>query len=301
MLYVLVLYAIFAATFILIKDAMIQTTALFLIAFRMIYGGLLLLGYQYFFHRDQCKIEKKDLWLFFKTAFFMIFFAFVTDAYSLKFLPSIKANLLWSAQPFISAFLAYILLHEILGFKKIVGLAFGVIGTGVIFMAQEGSSAIPLSELLSFSGPEMIIIMSATSTAYGWFLVKELLDRKYPMVFINGIMMLFGGLMSLVTYFACEGFAAPFYTGPFMRLFWLVSALVFGSNIIAYNLYGMLLKRFSITFLTFAGFTCPIFGAFFGWMRYGEIISWHYIAALALIIFGLYLFYKEETEGKSKE
>lgn len=297
MIYVLLLYAIFALTFPLIKLCMAQTTALFLIALRMILAGIILLGYQFIFQRKQFKLAQKDYWLFFKATFFMIFVAFVPDAYSLKYLTSIKGNLLWSSQPFISALLAYVLLHEKLGRKKIAGLLFGVIGTIVVLMAQEaGAASVSWRELFKIGIPELAVLLSAASTAYGWFIVKEIMDRKYPMVMINGITMLGGGLMSLLVYLIDTGIKVPCYTGSFMTLLGYTLILIFGSNIVAYNLYGILLKKYSITFLTFAGFICPIFGAIFGYLFFGEVMTWHYGIALLLIMIGLYLFHAEEVE-----
>ena len=98
-----------------------------------------------------------------------------------------------------------------------------------------------------------------------------------------------------------QGFAAPFYTGSLGELLGYTLVLIIISNIIAYNLYGTLLKKYTITFLTFAGFVCPVFGAGFGWLFFGEVITWHYGLALALIMVGLYLFHQEEVERGNKK
>jgi drug/metabolite transporter (DMT)-like permease len=75
--------------------------------------------------------------------------------------------------------------------------------------------------------------------------------------------------------------------------------LIVFANFIVYNLYGWLLRHYSLTFITFAGFLCPIFGAIFGWLFLNEKITWHYFASLICISFALYIFYSEEKKRKA--
>jgi len=61
-------------------------------------------------------------------------------------------------------------------------------------------------------------------------------------------------------------------------------------------MYGTLLRKYSITFLTFAGFLCPLFGTFFGWFFREETITWHYWVSLSAITAALFIFYREELK-----
>ena len=129
-------------------------------------------------------------------------------------------------------------------------------------------------------------------------MIKKLLIKGYSLVVINGVAMLIGGIFALFTSFIFEGVrdSPVFDLWPF--LFW-VFLLILVANIISYNLYTWLIKHYSITFVTFAGFLCPIFGAFLGWLFLGEHISWNYYFALGCIIIGLYVFYKDEIKLKA--
>ena len=73
-----------------------------------------------------------------------------------------------------------------------------------------------------------------------------------------------------------------------------MTALIIVSNLLAYNLYGALLKRFSATFLSFAGFSTPLITAFFGWAFIHETVSWGFIGCAVIVFIGLGLFYQEE-------
>ena len=73
-------------------------------------------------------------------------------------------------------------------------------------------------------------------------------------------------------------------------------ALIIISNFICYNLYGFLLKRFSATFLSFAGFITPLFSAFFGWFYLGELVPATFYASATVVFAGLFIFYQEELQ-----
>jgi len=142
--------------------------------------------------------------------------------------------------------------------------------------------------------------------------------RGYSPVFINGIGMLGGGLLALVTSFLWEktpriygaeslGYLdkiLPITVSPevagYIMFFWYTLLLIIIGNIIAYNLYGYLLTYYSATFLSFAGFTTPLFAALLGWLLLNEHITWHFFSTIIIVSFGLYLFYKEDLYHKNR-
>jgi drug/metabolite transporter (DMT)-like permease len=66
--------------------------------------------------------------------------------------------------------------------------------------------------------------------------------------------------------------------------------------LICYNLYGYLLRRFSATFMSFAGLTTPLFTALFGWIFLGEVASPAFYLSFSILSVGLLLFYQEELK-----
>jgi len=72
------------------------------------------------------------------------------------------------------------------------------------------------------------------------------------------------------------------------------------SNAICYNLYGKLLKKYSATFMSFAGFTTPLFTALFDWLKFGEVASWHFYLSATIVFGGLLIFYQEELTQNSE-
>ncbi len=294
MILVALMYAILASTFIFAKKAVSYANPCFLIGFRMCLAGSLLLAYSWLFNRSDFVVKRRDWWLFFKTALFHIYFAFILEFWALQYLTALKTTIIYSATPFVAAVLSYMLLKETLSYKKVLGIVIGVGGLAPVVLAQTS-----LSEGVSFgriSLPEGVLFGAVVSASYAWFLVKRLMDKGYGLVLINGVAMVMGGLLSLVTAIFVEGFSAPVSDWSSF-LFWLL-LLIFSANIVVYNFYGWLLKRYSITFLGFAGWLCPCFGALYEWFFMGGRITWHYMLSLVLIIIGLYVFYQDELKRR---
>lgn len=293
MILVVVLYAVLASTFIFAKKAVSLANPCFLVGIRMIIAGLFLLGYYWLFHRKQLVIKRSDWWLFFKTSLFHIYIMFIFDLWSLQYVTALKSTLIFSSTPFVAAVLSYFLLKERLTIKKVLGIVIGVGGLVPVILAQTSGREAAL-EFSHVSLPEVVLFMAVVSGAYAWFLVKQLMDRGYSFGIINGVTMLIGGVLSMVTAGIFEGFAHPVKdVFPFMGWLFL---LILSANIIFYNLYGFLLQRHSITFITFAGWLCPFFATFYEWFFMSGSITWHYLVSLLLVTIGLYVFYQDELK-----
>jgi len=78
---------------------------------------------------------------------------------------------------------------------------------------------------------------------------------------------------------------------------YLVS-VVFLAEVICYNLYAFLLKRYSATFLAFAGCLYPIFGALLGWFFFHEKITYNFFISVTIVSAALYLYYIAEQEKR---
>jgi drug/metabolite transporter (DMT)-like permease len=285
MLLVALLYALLASTFILAKNALMFGRPFFLIGFRMTLAGLLLFAFARL--NNKFTFDGRDWWLFFKVGLFHIYFSFILEFWSLQYLSAFKTTLIYSCTPFIAALLSYILLKERLNKAKLFGIGIGMCGMVPIFMVSSG----PVSEMLNISLPDMVLFGAVISGAYAWFLVKQLLVKGYPLTAINGVAMLIGGVLSFATSALLESTPVVYDWPQFLT--W-VAALIIVSNVIVYNFYGWLLHRYSITFLTFAGFLCPTFAALYDWVLFGGQVKSQYLISLGLVTVGLYVFYRQE-------
>ncbi len=291
MILIVVLYAILASTFVFAKYAVQFATPTFLIGFRMVVAGIMLLSFCLIKGRGRLHINPDDFWLFFKTALFHIYLAFTLEFWALQYVGALKTTMIFSITPFVAAILAYILYGERLNRAKKLGILVGATGLIPVLLSS-GEGAISQSGWLAIGLPDIALLCAVVSGAYAWFLVKQLMEKGYSFVVINGMSMLGGGILSLLSSILVSGFVMPVTNWP--AFLWWVSLLIISANIIVYNLYGSLLRRYSITFLTFAGFLCPSFGAMYEWLLTGKAISWHYLVSLVFVMAGLYIFYRQE-------
>jgi drug/metabolite transporter (DMT)-like permease len=292
MILVIILYAILATTFITAKQSIYHVNPFFFIGIRMCLAGFLLLGYQRVRDAKSVIIQKCDLYYFIKLAFFHIFLSFSFEFWSLQYISALKATVIFSASPFVTAILAYILYKQKLSYKKIIGICVGLGGLITFLTVQAKSVQGGFNSLFFISMPDLALFGAVVTSAYGWFLVVDLMKKQYSLAVINGYAMLFGGLMSLILNFTCYGFNNPIINfWPF--IFWMV-ILILSANVVVYNLYGWLMRFYSITFISFAGFLSPIFGTLYEWLFLGGRVSYHHFISLILIFLGLYIFYKDD-------
>jgi len=298
MVLVIFLYMVIASTFTIGKLALEYLHPMFLIGLRMTTAGSLLLGYLYFFKRSALKFKKEHLFDFIVIILFHIFFAFVAEFWALQYLTSSKICLFYNLSPFITAIFSYFWFSEKMTIKKVFGLLIGFFAFLPVLIAGESSDFFS-SRFLFFSWPELAMLFSVVSACFGWIIVRKLGRDGYSMLTINGVGMLGGGLLSFLMSFFFEGtptlkaISGSFATNVGMALLYTM-LLILLANVLFYNLYGYLLKHYTATFLSFAGFLTPFFAAVFGWMFLGESVNTSFFVTIFLVLIGLYLFYQEE-------
>lgn len=287
MFLVILVYALLACTFIVAKYAVGLADPLFLIGFRMTVAGTILLLYYYRSNRSVLKSEPSLSWSdSAQVAFFHVYVAFVLEFWALQYLTVSHTTIVYSLTPFITALFSYVLLGERLSVRQVgaVLLGFGGITLSSIMSLPEacGNDFMLLATLVLF--------LAVVSASYAWFIIKKLLDKGHSLNKINGVSMLYGGIASFVTWGCCNigSFTQPVADWGLFLL--SVGMLILLSNIIVYSLYGFLIQRYSLTFITFAGFLCPIFGSILDYFCFKQPLCIYDIIAIVSVTAGLWLF-----------
>jgi drug/metabolite transporter (DMT)-like permease len=295
---VLLLYALFASVFILAKFALQVTEPLFLIGVRMTLAGVLIALFLYGFQREKLRIKRKDLPHFILLGLTQIYLTNALEFWGLQYLTSFKTCFIYSLSPFASAFICWLAFSEKMNFKKGFGLVIGFLGFIPIFLYQTQEEVLS-GALFSFSLAELAVMGAALSSVAGWILLKGLVfDKGYSPLLANGFAMGLGGVMALVHSFLRESWN-PIPVTDLMSFILFGGALLIVSNLVCYNLYGYLLKRFSATFMSFAGFLTPLFTVLFGWIFLSEIPSTPFWISAIIVFSGLFLYYQEELVIKA--
>lgn len=292
MVTLIIMYALLAGTFSLGKVILQYTSPLFLVGVRMSCAGLILLVYHIVRYRTWFAIGPEHRSAFIKAALCTVYVPYILRYWGLVYVPASRACLLYNFSPFISYGLSWFLLHEQITWQKVLGLCIGFCGL-IPLLLKPAAACSMLSGYNVGYIPEIALLISVTSMSYGWLIIHKLINQhNYPASYVNGICMTVGGVLALASSWLSEAPEARVTDIlPFLKLLCII---VFISNIICHNLYGNLLKRYTPTMLTFAGFMSPLFTGLYGWLFMQETLSWDFFAASAFVALGLGIFYHAE-------
>lgn len=288
---VFILYASFASIFILEKVCLQYTEPLFLLGFRMVIAAILMLLFYFLRNRERWRPTAKHIGLLFCLGFFNIYLTNSLELWALQRMAAFKICFIYSLSPFMAALLSYALFSEALSKWKWAGLLVGFLGLLPLLIEKEGGDA-TIAPFLSL--PEVVMMGAMVCSVYGWILLKQLVDTaRCPLLLANGASMLIGGTLSLTHSRAMESWD-PFPIVEFANFFFYAFLILAISNLFCYNLYAYLLKRFSPTFMSLAGFTTLPFTAILGRVFLEEPVTLAFYPAALTIFAGLYLFSKAE-------
>ncbi|MGA8165278.1 MAG: DMT family transporter [Waddliaceae bacterium] len=292
---VLFLYALFASVFTIAKTGLRYTEPLFFVGTRMLIAGGMMLAYQFIAHRNDFSFKKKDMWKILQLAVFNIYLCNFLEFWGLQYLTSFKTCFIYSLSPFVSALFSYLIFSEKMTPKKWLGFTVGFLGF-IPILLQKSSSEKQVEHLFFLSWAELAVIGAAVSSVYGWILLRQLVKEEgYSPLMANGMSMSMGGVMALLHSYFRENWD-PFPVTETIPFLGCAVLLMIISNLLAYNLYGYLLRRFTATFLSFAGFTTPLFAALFGWFYLGEVVTPPFYLSTVIVFCGLLIFHQEELK-----
>lgn len=292
---VILMYAGWSSIFSIGKMTLEHCPPLFLTASRMLLAGVLLLAFMALKDRFSFRLSLKQFLFIALLAIFSVYLTNALEFWSLQHLTAAKTCFLYSLAPFFSALLSYLHFGEKLNTRKWLGMAIGFAGIIPVLAMQKGPGE-TITSLFFLSWPELAMMGAAFSTVYGWVLLRLLVkDTTVSPMLANGASMLLGGLLALAHSYLVEPWNplpvsaasfAPFAKGT------LIMTLV--SNLICYNLYGLMLKRYTATFLSFMGLLSPVFASLNSWFFLGEQPSPTIFLSTGIVSLGLWLIYSAE-------
>lgn len=291
MLLIILLYALFGASFPISKILLGFVDPIFYTGIRMFIAGGILLIYQYSYAHHSFHFKLKHSWLYLQVIFFGVYFTYILRFWGLHELTAAKTAFLFNVAPFFSAIYSYFFFKEKLTRQQWFGLVLGFIGFIPLLITSSATERF-IGEILFLSWPELAVLAAVASHSYSWIVMRKLIrDKSYAPAMVNGITMLSGGILALITSFIFE--EPQTMADPGLFLSWLALVILI-SNIVCHNLYAHLLRKYTATFLAFAGFLGPLFSAFYSWLFLSEKITWHFFASSIIVFIGLFMFYKHE-------
>lgn len=297
---VVLLYACFASVFTIGKVALVDSDPLFFVGSRMSLAGVLLVSYSLITQGfAPFKLDRYQWASLITLGAFNIYLTNALEFWALKYLTSTKTCFFYSLSPFVAALGSYLFFRESMSSKKWLGLFIGFMGFApVIFGTTDGDE---LGSFLIFSWPEIAILAAVVASATGWLLLKQATQTYKVEPFVaNGMSMILGGMMTLANSFVSETWD-PVPSNDITTFLLCSFALMAISNFFCYNLYAYLFKKFSATFISFAGFITPAFTATYGFIFLSEEIPLIFYPSYAVVCLGIFLFYQEELRAPVAE
>ena len=292
----LILFALWSTTFPIEKQLLQYSTPAMSTSIRMMFSGVIILAF-YFSKYKKVSVSKKQLLLLSLFAFFGIYLTNILEFWSLGHLSSSKTCFIYGLSPFFTAIFSYFHFNEKLTRKKWLGMLISALVFGFIAYnkgLEENASTI----FIGLTLPEIAMTVAALSTSYGWVIIRKLtVEENLSVLFINGFGMLTGGIIALATtFFTDSDIYLNLRNINYQMLFKYVIVLTFISNILCYNLYGFLLKKYTAALISLFGLTSPIFASISAWIMTGEHVSLDILLATPALMVGLYIFYSDELK-----
>lgn len=295
-LLVVIMFGLWSSVFSLGKIALDFSPPVFLTAARMLLAGVLLTTYLLLVKRKALKITLKQFLSLGVLGFFSIYVTNILEFWGLKHLAPAKVCFIYSLSPFFAALFSYIHFKEKINARKLLGFGIGFLGFIPVLMMQSGSENLFAGSSL-ISLPELAIMGAAAASVYGWVLLRVAVKDEISPMTANGVSMLIGGSLALAHSFAIDHWAPlPVQDGHLLDVMKGVLIMTGISNIICYNLYGYMLKKFTATFLSFMGLLSPIFASFTAWFLLGDAPSWVIFMSTGILCSGLFIVYQAELK-----
>lgn len=297
MLISILMYAVWSSMFSFAKVALQYSPPIFLTGARMAIAGVILIVYLLITKRSAFKMRPVQWVSMALLGFFSIYLTNILEFWALQYLTAAKACFIYSLAPFFAAFFSYLHFGEKMNGRKWIGLSLGLVSMIPVISLQTGSEGL-WSAFSFFSWPSLAMVGAALASVYGWVLLRLVVkDNGVSPLMANGSSMLIGAAMAFIHSLFVESWTPiPVASGSLVPFLGWTLLMAFVSNIICYNLYGMLLKKFTATFLSFVGLLSPLFASMHGWIFLGEAPSWLIFLSTAIVSLGLWIVYAAELK-----
>ncbi len=300
MLQIILLYALYGVVFVFSKEALLFSKPIFATGFRMVFAGIC----SYFLYKLWSKPVKWSslswyyLWYIFLLGFFNVYLTNANEAWSLQYLSAGKVAFIYNLSPFFSLFFSHFMFKEKITWKKIVGMVIACVAIMPLLVDDKALEVVDTTYKFGFlSVAEIVMIVSAAATAYGWVIMKYLMELRadFSSYFLNSISLLIGGILCFGQswLFEMQPYVLYGYEGKFL---FYVSIMMLIQNLIAYNYNSYLLTIYSATLVILFSFVMPIITAILEFFMFGEPLTLEFLGCSLGVLVGLIIFYSEELK-----
>jgi len=319
MIQIILLYSLYAVVFIFGKQALAFSAPIFLTGARMVTAGICsyFLSRMWFGSLKWSSIRLKDWGYIFLLAVFNVYLTNANEAWSLQYLSAGKVAFMYNLSPFFSLFFSHVMFRDSITWKKILGMVISCCAITPLLITDTAADVVDTTFRIGVvSVAEVVMIIAAAATAYGWVIMKYLMDKPvthrssvtfekqikgkssimtsgFNSYFLNGISLTLGGMFCFTQALLFEN--RPFVAvGHYTDFIWSTLIMMFLQNIIAYNFNAYLLTVYSATLVILFSFVMPIIAALLGYLFLNEQLTIQFFLCSVGVALGLFVFYQEE-------
>jgi len=284
----LLISAIWGGSFVFMKELSPVFGPVLTSSLRLLSASLFLYIIYYF---QRYKINwRKNLKIFVLLGLGNSAIPFTLYAYAALYISPSISVILNSTAPMFGAVFAYFISKENLSYKKMIGLLLGTIGVGVVtsFTFAEGA----LELYVSVAGCIIAALLYGLSGVYAKKYASHIETKELTLgsITISGLF-----LLPLTIFSPITGTVTPIL---------IVMLIVFGivCTAVAYLIYYYLLKEIGTVKALTVTYLMPVFGIFWSYIFYSEVITLNTLFGLLLIFMGVALVtYKKKLNMKMSE
>lgn len=296
MIFIFILYLLYASIFVIGKFAIHIAQPVFLTGMRMVCAGLISYGIHKVLYYSKSQFRLLSLFDCLILVLLAIFNVYITNAgefWALQYLSAGKTSFIYNVSPFFVLIFSAFIFKERVSTKKIFGMIIGF--TALMPMLINTPEIIDTTRHCGWlSVAEIIMICASAATALGWTLMKYFVHKEvFTPYFLNGISMTLGGIMCLIHAYIYEQ-RPLIIAGNLYDFIWYMSLMMVIQNIVAYNLHAYLLRYHSATLIALFSFVMPLITVVMGNALLNEPITSIFIVCSIGVALGLFIFYQEE-------
>jgi drug/metabolite transporter (DMT)-like permease len=299
MFLVLLLYLVFAVTFLVGKLSVGIIDPILLIAIRMLIAGIVLLAF--------CLIKKiklPDIKVACILSMWHIAFPYCLEFMAFQYATATTVAFIYNLTPLITGIIERTFYRKKLSSRQWTAIFMGFLAALLATLGDINTQCHSIPKIISLLTTELtclkkvgygeiLVLLSVISSAWSWVYINKLTKNGYTITSLNATSMLGGGMLALAPLINLT--ASDIAQQLNLQSWSIIITLLVMGNLIGYNLYGSLLQKYSATFLALCGSMTPLMVGVLEWLFLGQRPSVNLLLASFVIAIAIKMFlYKSD-------
>ncbi len=256
-------------------------------------GALILFSIAYFLFVKE-KVETKDIFRLAVCAIFGVAINQLLFFEGLNLTTPINAAIVMTVNPILVILLSWLIIKEVITYRKIFGILFGLLGAAILIL--NGGGVIDFNS--NHQAGNLFVFINASSYALYLVILKPMMRKYHP---ITVMFYVFGfGLLYVLPFGFTNLIDVKWLTIP-NNIYLEIAFVVIFTTFIAYLFNSIALKKLSPTTVSIYIYLQPILASIFAVFWGSDSLDAQKIIAAFLIFLGVYLVSVSSLKGRKQK